>query len=400
MARSSARTNRWTIVLLMMTASAGVHHPTVIAPFLNEIGSEFSAPDALVGQIGTVTFAASFLVALTVAPFIGRLELGKLLAAAVALLAVMGIITALAPAFWMLFPVRAIAGVGGGIAAAGSMAAVGRAWTDPDERKFRQGFVVGALAGGPALLTPLLRLIGERWTWEIAVASHSVMYLLIAALVFASMPKLAGTSVSSRGIAEELRSAAKVIAIPAVGFPLLLRLSSQGLLSVITIFLAGFLDDEYRSGAGWIGPSFGFLAAGFMAASFLAGRTMKSMGGPGNTMVVATAGLVAAAIALAWITPHPAATTAFALAFGIAVGIFFNGVVALVFDGAGERFATAMFVDGALIPTGGLVGSAAGGVAIAWGGYEGWKLLITVFAIALFVPLVAAIRASRKSAGA
>jgi hypothetical protein len=45
---------------------------------LNEIGEEFSVSDATVGQIGTITFGAAFVVESAIAPFVCRYELRKI----------------------------------------------------------------------------------------------------------------------------------------------------------------------------------------------------------------------------------------------------------------------------------------------------------------------------------
>lgn len=388
--------NRWTLVLLMLIAAGAIHHPTTIAPFLNEIGDEFSVSDAAVGQIGTVNFAAAFFIAILVAPFIGRLELGRFLSLSLVLLAVTGVITAAVPSFWMMFPARAVAGASGGLLAGGSLAAIGRAWPDAEERQVKQGFVVGALAGGPAFMTPPLRVLGEATSWEVAVLAHSGFFLSVAITGWLFLPRLTGNIDTEVTLRQTFSQSVGVVTMPRVGMPLTLRLVSQILLPVFSVFLAGFLASEYLDGEDWIGPAFGLLAIGFMLASFGSGRVTKAVGGPVNTVTINTFTVIAAALAIAWITPHPLVTSIFMLIFGTFIGLYFNGVVTLIFEGAGERQGTAMFVDGALVPVGGMIGSVLGGVALAVGtDYEGWKVLVTALSFGMVVALVAALRVVR-----
>jgi predicted MFS family arabinose efflux permease len=380
----------------MLAASAGVHHPTVIAPFLTDIGSDFHVSDALVGQIGTATFGAAVVVALFFAPFVNRIELTRMLTIAMLLLGVTGLLTSIVPSFWMLFPIRAFAGVAGGIAWGGSMAAVGRVWVEPNVRRSRQGFVVGALAGGPAILTPALRLIGENYSWEVAVAVHAVLYLFGCLLFWIMMPRLYGSDGGSQPIKEIYRQAASLVFSRTIGTPLSLRLVSMILMNVASVFLAGFLVFEYENGAVWIGMSFAALASGFMLASFASGRVMDIFGSTQTSLGFSAVFVIAAVMGIAWISPSPAFTAAMYLGFGLSVGVFFNSIVSAVAEAAGDKRAIALFFDGAFGPIGGMIGSALAGTAIALSGsYEGWKILLTILVFVILVPLVPVLRSPK-----
>jgi predicted MFS family arabinose efflux permease len=390
--------NRWTLILLMILVAAGPHHATSISPFLNEIGDEFSVSDATVGQIGTVTFGAAFLVALAIAPFVSRYELRKILTLSLLLIGSMGLVTTIVPSYALLLPVRAIAGIGGGLAMAGGFAALGRAWPNADERKKRQGFVIGAMAGGPAFLTPFLRIIGERNSWESAVSAYSMFYIGVAVLVYLLLPPLRGSTDNDTGIGNAVRESLDVLTIPMIRITLILRFGSGVVLAAVVIFLAGFLDDEYSNGAAWIGPAFGTISAGFIPGSFLAARTMRALGGPVQTVVVGTLTMIATTVALAWVTPEPYVTTGILFFFGMFVGLYFNGMVAIIFEAAAERQSTAIFVDGALSPLNTTVGAAFGGIVIAASeGYDGWKWLITIASISLIVPMLTLWRISSRT---
>jgi predicted MFS family arabinose efflux permease len=391
--RSSKR-NVLTLVLLMLTVSGGVHHPTVIAPFLNEMSSDFGVSEALMGQVGTISFACTLAVAAVVAPFIGRLELTRVLWAALLLLGITGLVTAVATEFWMLFPIRGLAGFAGGLIWGGSFAAVARAWSDPDERKTKMGFVVGFVAGGPALMTPALRVIGQASSWEMAVVTHAVLYLVVAVAVFAFMTRLPGQPGNGVGLGATYRATGSVLLTPTVGFPLVQRLVSQTLFNSILVFLAGFVAAEYIDAEVWIGPVFSMIALGFMTVSFLASRIIRVVGSPLRAVQVGTFASVIGAVGVAWITPHPALTALFVLLFGFSIGVYFNGLIAIIMDGARDRQDTAIFVVGAIGPMGGMFGAALGGLAVgATADYAGWKVLIAVLAAVLLTAMFGTRRA-------
>jgi MFS family permease len=173
-----------------------------------------------------------------------------------------------------------------------------------------------------------------------------------------------------------------------VGFPLIQRLTSQTLFNAILVFLAGFLATEYLDAEGWIGPAFAMTALGFMLVSFLAGRIMRLFGSPLRSVAVGTLAMITCALGVAWITPHPAFTALFVLGFGFSVGVYFNGLIAIIIDGAADKQDTAIFVVGALGPMGGMFGAALGGLAVAAAdNYAGWKVLIVILCVVLLLSL-------------
>jgi predicted MFS family arabinose efflux permease len=258
----------------------------------------------------------------------------------------------------------------------------------------KMGFVVGFVAGGPAILTPMLRLIGEASSWEVAVATHSVLYLVVSLAVFALMTRLPGQPDSGVGLKATYRATGTVLLTPMVGFPLMQRLVSQTLFNSILVFLAGFVAAEYLDADVWIGPAFAMIALGFMVVSFFAGRIIKLLGSPLRAVEVGTLAIVTAAVGVAWITPHPAVTALFILAFSFSVGVYFNGLIAIILDGAGEKQDSAIFVVGALGPMGGMFGAALGGIAVAAAtDYAGWKILVAVLAAVLLLAMFGTRRA-------
>jgi len=121
---------------------------------------------------------------------------------------------------------------------------------------------------------------------------------------------------------------------------------------------------------------------------------MRVVGSPLRAVQVGTFASVIGAVGVAWITPHPALTALFVLLFGFSIGVYFNGLIAIIIDGAGDRQDTAIFVVGAIGPMGGMFGAALGGLAVgAAADYAGWKVLVAVLATVLLAAMFGTRRA-------
>ena len=71
------------------------------------------------------------------------------------------------------------------------------------------------------------------------------------------------------------------------------------------------------------------------------------------------------------------------------LGFYFNGLVALIFEYAGERQGAAIFADGALGPAGATIGAAIGGVLVAIEpDYGLFKIFVVAASVAVVVPVV------------
>lgn len=389
--------NWLTVLLLMLAVPIGIHHAASMAPFLNEMGDDLGVSDATMGQLGTVTFAGAAIAALSIAPFVPRYQLRGILWVSITVVGVMSLLTAISPSFGVMLPIRIVAGIAGGPVFAGAIAAVGRAWPDPGARRARQGFIIGAAAGGPGILAPLLRVIGKDGNWELSMAVFGIFCLGVALAVFIGLPKLAGKPDPSASVRREFLNAATVIFMPVIGLALGLRVVGNMIMVGTFVFMAGFYDFEFVGSDAWIGPAFAAASAGFMVSAFTFGRTLRATGGPANATYIGLIATAGVAVMFAWVTVSPALSTAIMFLFGVAAGVFFNGLVALLYEYSGDRQATTVFMDGALGPAGGAIGAALGGIAVgAATGYEGWKIYTTAISLGMLLPLLLLMRSVRQ----
>ena len=164
------------------------------------------------------------------------------------------------------------------------------------------------------------------------------------------------------------------------------------------VFMAGFFESEFAGSDKWIGPSFAAASLGFMISAFSTGRVLRATGGPANATYIGLISTAVVATLFAWVTISPLVSTALIFLFGMSAGVFFNGLVSLLYEYSGDRQSTTVFMDGALGPAGGAIGAALGGLAVgATVGYDGWKIYTTVISLGMLVPLMLLMRSVRAA---
>jgi len=393
-------TNWPTLLLLIVMASFGVTHAATVAPLLNEMTETFQMSEGLVGQLGTLTYLAMAVAAVSVVPFIQRWPLRPVLVGGMLCLGAASIFTGLVPWFGVLLAVRFGAGAAAGVVAAGCVAALGRVWVDPEVRARRQGFVVAAIAGGPGAIAPILRVVAAAYSWEAALVAAGVAMIGVAALglfVFPVMPgDQEGLVISAR---ERLEAATAVPRMPVIGPVLLMRMMGLASTSCAVAYVAKFTTGTYTDGDAWIGPLFAGTAAGFAASAMLSGVVIPRIGGPMRAATVGVSAQLAVASLFLWVTPTPVFTFLMFTGWGFISGFYFNSLITLLYEHSGTRQSAVMFVDGASWQIGGVIGVAAGGLAVAaTTGLVGFQIALTVIPALVLLPVPFAWRAVRRQA--
>jgi len=398
--RRPTAANWATLPLLMVAAAFGVIHPGTVAPFLNEMATDIGVSKGVVGQLGTVTPLAMALAAISAAPFVSRLSLRSVLVLGLIVLGATSILTGLVPSFAALLVIRFIAGIGGGMVAAGCVAALGRAWQDAGVRARRQGFVIGALAGGPGLVAPILRLVAEAENWEFAQIAAGGFLGVAAFVCWLALPAMPGRQDSAvLPLRERLLAATRVPRLPIVGPVLLLRMMASMAIGCTIAYLAGFVVAKYVDAEDWIGPIFAGGPSGFMLAGVFSGWLMPRLGGPLSACQLMVLIQLAAMAMFAWVTPAPAFTVAIGVVHGFGFGLYMNALVGMLYEYSGRDQSAAMFLDGAASQMGAVVGVALGGVAVvAAASFLGYQVFVTAASAAMLVPLVFARRSASRQA--
>lgn len=371
----------------MLAIPFSLPHESSVAPFINEIAGEFAVSTGTVGQFGTATSLGGMGAALALAPLIGKMSVKRVLAIALAILAVSSLLSGLVGSFSVLMALRLVAGMASGVVLASSLAAVGRLWTDTRARTVRTGLVIGAMAAGPGLLGPGLRIFGSQFDWHAVLVLYGIVAAASAIFAVFALPGLAGVR-STVKYGRLMAEAARGVVLPVVREALLLRLLLQALFGVVFGYLAAFFIYQYPGRTDLLPPLFFVGPLGFMLAAFAGGRVIARIGasrGSAAMVAVNAAGL----FAFVWIDASPLLTGALFFLYGATIGIAQTGITSLLYEHSGERMAPVIFVNGALGPGGSMIGHAAGGAAILLtSGFIGWQILVTAAVVLTLVPAI------------
>ncbi|MFB8005874.1 MFS transporter [Nocardia sp. NPDC056000] len=197
-----------TLILALGTFAVGTD-AFVLAGFLPDTARSLHVSTATAGQSVTVFAAAYALLSPIVATLTSRIGRRPLLVAALLVLALANLGSALSPTFAVLLVTRVLAAAGAAAftpnagAAAASLVA-------PHLRARALAVVVGGLTIATALGVPLGTLIGAWMGWRWALGLVALVCLLVAAGVAAVMPDLPGSP------RVPLRSRLAVLREPAV----------------------------------------------------------------------------------------------------------------------------------------------------------------------------------------
>ena len=394
-------TNWLTLPIIMLVIPLGAAHVSTVAPFINEMSADLNVSVSLAGQLGTAQFIGALVSAIALIPFISRIQLRQALFWSAAVLAVSTFVTGLGVSFAVMFAARLVAGLAAGIAMAGAYAAMGRAWPDADERNKKMGFLVAALSGGPGVLAPVMRLIAEPTSWQVATIVFAIFVGLIALLVLVALPRLEGSSTGEgASLSAQMSTSVKVILLPGIRPLLAIRMLVWMAAGISLFYFPAFFIGEYPGKEAWLGPAYAFISlGGFMAGSLANVVLLSRVKGPVN--ILWPAGLVfpLGAIAFAFITPYPAITIAIFVVWAFVFGLSIPNCINLLYVFAANKQGAAVFTDGAFQQVAALMGTTLGGLAIALAPeFFGWKLLIAFIGLATLIPLVLVVRQAKVSA--
>ncbi|MFI0424655.1 MFS transporter [Spongiactinospora sp. 9N601] len=179
-----------TLVLALGAFAVGTD-AYVVAGFLPGMARSLEVSEAAAGQSATVFAVAYALLSPVLATLTARVPRRPLLVAALVVLALANLGSALAPDFGALMASRVLAAVGaaGFTPIAGAVAA---SLVAPAQRARALAVVVGGLTAATALGVPLGNLAGRIMDWRAALGLVALLSVICAALVALTLPALPG----------------------------------------------------------------------------------------------------------------------------------------------------------------------------------------------------------------
>jgi len=353
------------------SAMAGFLAPV---PVLPRIARDLGVSIATAGQLRTLSGLAAGLTALAAGALAHRLGVRRLLLVGLGLIAFGSAASAVAPSFVVLAAAQPPVGAGIAMVLAGGWSAAA-AWA-PAAGRAR--LLAWAIVGQPAAWVVGMPVIGLvttaswRWAW-VAVPLASAVCGAVA--VARRRPDAPGSS-AARGPAPAPHREPDVAAWALSEF--LTYMAWGGVL----VYTGAFLLDSYELSPGDAGAMLGAAAAGFLPGTLLARRWAERY----MTAMLVGFGLAAAGAVIAFMTarPSPVASTILLAMLMSLVGARTMAAGAFDLHAPPDRRAALMALRAAVMQFGNLAGAAAGGAAVAAGGYRSLGLMTgALFALAV-----------------
>jgi DHA1 family inner membrane transport protein len=350
-----------------------------LTPVLTEVAAAFGVSTAAAGQVRTVAAAVAVVTALLAGTAGRRASRRSLLLAALGLTAAGSTTSAVAPSILVLGLGQCLVGAGSATVTAAGVAAAAE-WSD---EQGRSGVVAWAIVGAPTAWVVTMPAIGvlASLAWRLAFVVPVATAAVAAALV-RHAPRAAPQA------AEQAGAPGRGLRRWAAG-EILFSAAFGGTLA----YAGALLVDSYGTTPTAVGIALGAGAAAYVPGTFVARSARASAARP----LLAAAALLLAALATAFGTLRAGAL---ASTLGFAAICFLAGARQYLgsMDGLklGDRN-TAMAVRAAAGQAGWIVGAAAGGAALAAGGYSGLGVVLGVLFTASAIPYAGALRSRLRA---
>ena len=360
------------VVFLALFASQAAM--LVLSPILPEIAREFGVSTPTAGQLRAISGATGGLTAIVLAIAPRRPGLRELLSAGALLVAVASALSAAAPSFAVLAGAQAVLGAGVGMLVAAGIAAAGE-WPEPARRP---QVLAWAIAGMPAAWIAGMPVVGA--VAELGWRAAWVAVPMVAGLATLALVRLRPPDPPSRRTGESAGAWRRPdVARFAAG-----ELLANGAWASVLTYSGTLLLDSYGLSPAVVALGLGAMAVAMIPGTFTA-RRHTARATPA-LLAALTAFQGGAVLVLGALRPAPAVTLGV-----LAVMAFVNGWRSMVastvgMDTAPDDKLAVMSMRAAANQLGYLLGAAAGGLALAAGGYPGLGLaLAAMFAAAMLI---------------
>jgi DHA1 family inner membrane transport protein len=346
----------------------------VLSPILVDVAREFGISAAPAGQLRSISGATGGVAALVVATAPRRPGLRALLSLGTALVVAGSVLSAAAPSFFVLAAAQSVLGVGVGLLVAVGIAAAGE-WPAPANRPHVLAWTIVGMPAAWIVGVPVIGAVAEHgWRWAF-VAVPAVAGLVALALV-----RLRPPEVSSRRAGETVSAWRR----PDVARFAFGELLANAAWAAVLTYSGTLLRESYPISSTIVALSLALMATAMLPGAFGARRRVAQ---PTRGLLAGvTAFQGAAVLALGAVRIDVSVTVAV-----LAMMAFVNGrrtmvASALGMDTASEDRVAVMSLRAAANQFGYLLGAAAGGLALAVGGFS--LLGITLAALFLTAALI------------
>ena len=347
---------------LLFTQSANL----MLAPLLVDMATAFDTSVAVAGQLATVTFAAWGLSVVTVGPLSDSFGRRPVALIGLTLLAISVLASAFAPNLGTLMALRAVTGVGGGMIPPNSMAAVADS-LPPARRSQTVGGLMAFATLSSVIGLPLVAVAADSGGWRLPFLVIGSLLAACALLNWFWFPKGDGAARSSFSFFSRYRT---LLAVGAFRSVLAVNFAQRIAYMALVGYVAAHLIDVYQMSVGAVALPLACVGVGTVVGSYLGGLVANR---EDRMRLIAAAAVVGGVVALlmflidvsVWTDVAIATVAALLLSVGWPVLITFSTEV------SSHSRATGVGLLGASNQSGGVGGSALGGVLLAVIGFPG-----------------------------
>lgn len=338
----------------------------VLSPILPELARELGVSVATAGQLRSVSGLVGGVTAVTVALLPRRPGLRDLLALGAALITAASLLSAAAPTFAVLALAQAVVGAGVGLLVAVGIAASGE-WAQPHRRAH---VLAWAIAGMPAAWIAGMPVVGlvSQAGWR---------------MTFLAVPAVAGLAALALVLRRPADTSSRraTLRLDVARFTIGELLANAAWASVL-VYAGALLLESYPVTAPVVAFGLGLTAAAMLPGTFTARRVK-----PTAPLLAALTAYQGGAVAvLGAVRPGVAFTLAVLASMAFVNGLRSMVASAFGMDTAPDDKLAVMAMRAAANQFGYLLGAAAGGLALALGGFPALGgALATLFAASLAV---------------
>ena len=389
MTESAGVERRDPIAVVFLCMFAGQAALLVLSPMLPTVADSFGVSTAAAGQLRAVSGITAGLSALVVGMVASRMGVRTLLATGLALLGAGSLSSAVAPTFALLAAAQLPIGAGLALVLGGALAAADE-W---------------APAGGRARVLSWA-LLGPPAAWVIGMPVTGALTEISWRLPWIAVPFTAAVAagVALRGRPHEVAQRdpqhawSRAWHRPGVAAWAVGELAAAAAWTGTLVYIGAFFVETYGLSAAAVGFILAGAALAYMPGNFAARRHVDTAARP---LLIGLA-LLAAAVVAALGTVRPGVGVSFAL---FAVLACLNGGRTIAgssygLDCAPQEKVMVSSLRAAALQFGYLIGAAAGGTALAMGGYAALGIIFAGLYVAAAVPLILSAGARVKAAAA
>ena len=356
---TSNNEHRAVSIALFTSLFAGQAALIAMAPVLTEAASDLDVSTVAAGQLRTLAGLTAGITALLLGRLSARVGLGRQLVGAALLLALGSLASALAPSFALLALAQLPVGVGVAIlTTSGTLAAA--EWVSPEMRTRTLSW---ALVGQPAAVIvgmPLIGLVGQH-SWRYGWLVLPFVAAVAAAALIA--PRHGGAPA-----AQPPARARVAFADPVLARWLLSELLVNSAWAGMLVYAGALYAESYGSAPGQTGFLLAVAAGAYVAGNLSCRRLARYEAS--SVLIVLALVLAVAGFLFGVVRPDPLVSTAF-----LSVAAFASGARTLVSSTFALATApalrpTVMRLRASTMQFGSFLGSIAGGLALAVGGYR------------------------------